>query len=145
MLRLEVCVVDSLFRSYQEYSLTHTHMRIICLLALSFNARIFVSFDTEKIAGTSTKRDSHEPGSVSLSPGQCLHFECRGAPARVRAWRCEGRPPLPHHFVCVEKSTLPYLTSLSVGTLSTGRREGERLDVIRPCDPGAERRARGES
>ena len=36
------------------------------------------------------------------APGQCLHFECRGAPARVRAWRCEGRPPLPHHFVCVE-------------------------------------------
>ena len=31
--------------------------------------------------------------------GRCLHFECRGAPARVRAWRCEGRPPLPHHFV----------------------------------------------
>ena len=32
-----------------------------------------------------------------------VHFECRarGAPARVRAWRCEGRPPLPHHFVCV--------------------------------------------
>ena len=24
------------------------------------------------------------------------HFECRGAPARVRVWRCEGRPPLPH-------------------------------------------------
>ena len=45
------------------------------------------------------------------APGQCLHFECRGAPARVRAWRCEGRPPLPHHFVCVEKFTLPYLTS----------------------------------
>ena len=44
------------------------------------------------------------------APGQCLHFECRGAPARVRAWRCEGRPPLPHHFVCVEKFTLPYLT-----------------------------------
>ena len=47
------------------------------------------------------------------APGQCLHFECRGAPARVRAWRCEGRPPLPHHFVCVEKFTLPYLTYLS--------------------------------
>ena len=45
------------------------------------------------------------------APGQCLHFECRGAPARVRVWRCEGRPPLPHHFVCVEKFTLPYLTS----------------------------------
>ena len=43
--------------------------------------------------------------------GQCLHFECRGAPARVRVWRCEGRPPLPHHFVCVEKFTLPYLTA----------------------------------
>ena len=41
------------------------------------------------------------------APGQCLHFECRGAPARVRVWRCEGRPPLPHHFVCVEKFTLP--------------------------------------
>ena len=26
-----------------------------------------------------------------------------------RVWRCEGRPPLPHHFVCVEKFTLPYL------------------------------------
>ena len=34
-----------------------------------------------------------------------------GAPARVvRVWRCEGRIPLPHHFVCVEKLTLPYLT-----------------------------------
>ena len=46
------------------------------------------------------------------APGQCLHFECRGAPARVRVWRCEGRPPLPqgaHHFVCVKKFTLPYL------------------------------------
>ena len=43
------------------------------------------------------------------APGQCLHFECRGAPARVRVWRCEGRPRLPHHFVCVEKFTLPYL------------------------------------
>ena len=42
------------------------------------------------------------------APGQCLHFECRGAPARVRVWRCEGRPPLPHHL-CVWRS-LPYLT-----------------------------------
>ena len=48
------------------------------------------------------------------APGQCLHFECRWAPARVRVWRCEGRPPLPHHFVCVEKFTLPYLTLLQV-------------------------------
>ena len=48
------------------------------------------------------------------APGQCLHFECRGAPARVRAWRCEGRPPLPHHFVCVETFTLPYLHSTHI-------------------------------
>ena len=31
------------------------------------------------------------------------------SPARVRAWRCEGRPPLPHHLVCVENFTLPYV------------------------------------
>ena len=55
------------------------------------------------------------------APGQCLHFECRGAPARVRVWRCEGRPPLPHHFVCVETFTLvltllvPYLETPCVG------------------------------
>ena len=49
------------------------------------------------------------------APGQCLHFECRGAPARVRAWRCEGRPPLPHHFVCVETFTLPTLPYLCGG------------------------------
>ena len=47
------------------------------------------------------------------APGRCLHFECRGAPARVRAWRCEGRPPLPNHFVCVETFTLPYLKSVN--------------------------------
>ena len=51
-------------------------------------------------------------GCSPTAPGRCLHFECRGAPARVRAWRCEGRPPLPHHFVCVETFTLPYLTLL---------------------------------
>jgi len=42
------------------------------------------------------------------------HFECRGAPARVRVWRCEGRPPLPHQpplCVCVWRN-LPYLTYL---------------------------------
>ena len=43
---------------------------------------------------------------------------------RVRVWRCEGRPPLPHHFVCVEKFT--YLT------LDTGGneiREDTRTDT----------------
>ena len=30
-----------------------------------------------------------------------------------RAWRCEGRPPLPHHFVCVETFTLPYLDGVN--------------------------------
>ena len=44
-------------------------------------------------------------------PG-CLHFECRGAPARVPGVEMRGSPPLlPHHFVCVEPTfTLPYLT-----------------------------------
>ena len=54
-------------------------------------------------------------GCSPTAPGRCLHFECRGAPARVRAWRCEGRPPLPHHFdlcVCADVYlTLPYHTS----------------------------------
>ena len=27
-----------------------------------------------------------------------------------QTWRREGCPPLPHHLVCVEKFTLPYLT-----------------------------------
>ena len=57
-------------------------------------------------------RDTHTPHGLSCfvrgrlltatcTAGQCLHFECRGAPARVRVWRCEGRPPLPH-CVCGE-------------------------------------------
>ena len=41
----------------------------------------------------------------------------------VRVWRCEGRHPwLPHHFVCVEKSTLPYLT-LQCLNLQPGMRD----------------------
>ena len=28
-----------------------------------------------------------------------------------QTWRREGCPPLPHHLVCVEKFTLPYLTN----------------------------------
>ena len=54
-------------------------------------------------------------------PPVLLHFfcECRGAPARVSRGRGgryasrEGRPPLPHHFVCVETFplTLPYVDS----------------------------------
>ena len=36
-----------------------------------------------------------------------------------RAWRCEGRPPLPHHFVCgVETFTLPYLGALGVQSVT---------------------------
>ena len=27
------------------------------------------------------------------------------------SWSCEGHPPLPHHLVCVERFTLPYLTN----------------------------------
>ena len=62
------------------------------------------------------------------APGRCLHFECRGAPARVRAWRCEGRPPLPHHFVCVETFTLPYLLSRSAKRPRESRREGGKKE-----------------
>ena len=71
------------------------------------------------------------------APGQCLHFECRGAPARVRVWRCEGRPPLPHHFVCVETFTLPYLMYLIPGpvcgerTLTTAQKLSERTNRAR--------------
>ena len=63
------------------------------------------------------------------APGQCLHFECRGAPARVRVWRCEGRPPLPHHFVCVEKFT--YLTLPPVATLAS-RVQDSHCTLCRP-------------
>ena len=57
------------------------------------------------------------PGcSPTRAPGQCLHFECRarGAPARVRVrGDARGSPPLaPPLCVCVEKFTLPYLTSM---------------------------------
>jgi len=46
------------------------------------------------------------------APGQCLHFECRGAPARGPGVEMRGSPPLaPPLCVSVEKSTLPYLTS----------------------------------
>ena len=59
-------------------------------------------------------------GCSPTAPGRCLHFECRGAPARVRAWRCEGRPPLPHHLVCVETFTLPYLRRLIYSSRTNG-------------------------
>ena len=54
--------------------------------------------------------------------------------------RCEGRPPLPHHFVCVEKFTLPYLTlaapSPGSETLDVG---GWQVVVQRPEHEAAER------
>ena len=45
------------------------------------------------------------------APGQCLHFECRGAPARVPGVEMRGSPPLaPPLCVCGEiYLTLPYL------------------------------------
>ena len=54
-----------------------------------------------------------------------------------RAWRCEGRPPLPHHFVCVETFTLPYLMYLIPGpvcgerTLTTAQKLSERTNRAR--------------
>ena len=59
-------------------------------------------------------------GCSPTAPGRCLRFECRGASARVRAWRCEGRPPLPHHLVCVERFTLPYLRRLIYSSRTNG-------------------------
>jgi len=50
------------------------------------------------------------------APGQCLHFECRGGPARVGCGDARGSPPLPstlpHHLcvcVCVPWRNLLYL------------------------------------
>ena len=39
-----------------------------------------------------------------------------------RAWRCEGRPPLPHHFVCVEKSILRHIESGSENSALSSQR-----------------------
>ena len=64
------------------------------------------------------------------APGQCLHFECRGAPARVRVWRCEGRPPLPHHL-CVWRN-LSYLTLERQICLSPSPWAGA-LDLVSPA------------
>ena len=51
-----------------------------------------------------------------------------------RAWRCEGRPPLPHHFVCVETFTLPYLgLAQSAGELWLGVRQ--RASPPERCSP----------
>ena len=50
-----------------------------------------------------------------------LHFDCLNAVLGLLpvcrepcpgVERCEGRPPLPHHFVCVEMFTLPYVEYL---------------------------------
>ena len=73
------------------------------------------------------------------APGQCLHFECRGAPARVRVWRCEGRPPpAPPLCVCGEiYLTLPYLNSvLLVLTVTTEQQWGSPTTVanVRPAE-----------
>ena len=54
----------------------------------------------------------------------------------VRAWRCEGRPPLPHHFVCVEKFTLPYLFTLAARATSARAETRPRACVSPVC--GAE-------
>ena len=58
-----------------------------------------------------------------------------------RAWRCEGRPPLLHHLMCVETFTLPYLVqesvllagiAFSLPTPSPGMRRPSTLPS--PCD-----------
>ena len=63
-------------------------------------------------------------GCSPTAPGRCLHFECRaGSCPCLPGVEMRGSPPLPHHFVCVETFTLPYLT-LGPGT------DGDRLLVI---------------
>ena len=89
------------------------------------------------------------------APGRCLHFECLGAPARVRAWRCEGRPPLPHHFVswtrislfrgswmpgCVDKWRRLYLSPIL--TLPSTRRAGYRRERSKAAEAAARLAAR---
>ena len=51
-------------------------------------------------------------GCSPTAPGRCLHFECRGAPARVPGVEMRGSPPLaPPLCVCGDVYlTLPYLT-----------------------------------
>jgi len=57
-------------------------------------------------SGVQVAHPRHRAGACTLNAVGLLPVS--------RAWRCEGRPPLPHHFVCVETFTLPYLTSLSL-------------------------------
>ena len=51
------------------------------------------------------------PSLTPRAPGQCLHFECRGAPARGPGVEMRGSPPLaPPLCVCGDVYlTLPYL------------------------------------
>ena len=53
-------------------------------------------------SGVQVAHPRHRAGACTLNAVGLLPVS--------RAWRCEGRPPLPHHFVCVETFTLPYLT-----------------------------------
>ena len=74
--------------------------------------------------------------------GQCLHFECRGAPARVRVWRGEGRPPFCPTTLCVWRN-LPYLTlqppahnphSVDVYVFRNTKQRGEGEGAESPSD-----------
>ena len=56
-------------------------------------------------SGVQVAHPRHRAGACTLNAVGLLPVS--------RAWRCEGRPPLPHHFVCVWRRlpdlTLPYL------------------------------------
>ena len=64
-------------------------------------------------------------GCSPTAPGRCLHFECRGAPARVPGVEMRGSPPLaPPLCVCGDV----YLTLRGLeGELTTELKLGEAV------------------
>ena len=73
------------------------------------------------------------------APGQCLHFECRGGPARVGCGDARGSPPLPstlpHHLcVCV---CVPWRNLLYLYLTSSDGVVGPELRICRASNKGA--------
>ena len=78
-------------------------------------------------------------GCSPTAPGRCLHFECRGAPARVSG-RGDARAALalaPPPRVCVETLTLPDLTLGRRGSCTAALRRsvGELALRLHPRAP----------
>ena len=80
------------------------------------NPQVFRGDDhgQRNFGGRSAAKDARAllgAGCSPTAPGRCLHFECRGAPARVPGVEMRGSPPLaPPLCVCGDVYlTLPYL------------------------------------